>query len=69
MAEWLNEGHGNDNVFYKPLLRLHWHEPGWGDADAGTCKLTARFLWDSDDNADPMNLEDACLTLEHWCKL
>ena len=69
MAEWLNEGHGNDNVFYKPLLRLHWHEPGWGDADAGMCKLTARFLWDSDDNADPMNLEDACLTLEHWCKL
>ena len=68
MTEWLNAANGNHNVYYKPLLKLNWHEPGWGGADAGTCKLTAKFLWDSDDNADPMNLEDACLVLEHWCK-
>ena len=66
MVEWINAANGNNhNLYYKPLLKLTWHKPG----RRGTCKLTANFLWDSDDNADPMNLEDACLMLEHWCKL
>ena len=48
---------------------LSWRKPASQGPDAGTCDLTAGFLWDSDDQADDMNLEDACLTLEHWCKL
>ena len=70
MVEWISAANGNNhNLYYKPLLRLSWHKPASQGPDAGTCDLTAGFLWDSDDQADDMNLEDACLVLEHWCKL
>ena len=70
MVEWISAANGNNHdLYYKPLLRLSWHKPASQGPDAGTCDLTAGFLWDSDDQADDMNLEDACLVLEHWCKL
>ena len=63
MLEWLNAANGHQNDYYKPLLRLNWHEV------TGGTHLVAKFMWDSDDNADDMSLEDACIVLEHWCKL
>ena len=68
-ASWINTASGGHNVYYKPLLKLNWHEPARQGTGAGTCELIAKFMWDSDDSAEDMSLEDACLVLEHWCKL
>ena len=51
-----------ENLYFKPLIFPEWNVPS---AD----ELIVNFLWDSEDQVDPMNLEDACLMLEHWCKL
>ena len=64
---WISAGGGPHNVYYKPLICVEWKAPA--AAAAETTELTATFKWDSDDQADDMNLEDACLMLEHWCKL
>ena len=63
---WISAGGGPHNVYYKPLICVEWKAPAAGAAET---ELTATFKWDSDDQADDMNLEDACLMLEHWCKL
>ena len=68
-ALWINTASGGHNVYYKPLLKLNWHEPARQGTGAGTCDLIAKFMWDSDDSAEDMSLEDACIVLEHWCKL
>ena len=68
-ALWINTASGGHNVYYKPLLKLNWHEPARQGTGAGTCELIAKFMWDSDDSAEDMSLEDACIVLEHWCKL
>ena len=68
-ASWINTASGGHNVYYKPLLKLNWHEPARQGTGAGTCELIAKFMWDSDDSAEDMSLEDACIVLEHWCKL
>ena len=68
--EWISAANGDDNnVYYKPLIFPEWNAPATHGPDAGTCELVAKIMWDSDDSADAMNLEDACLMLEHWCKL
>ena len=68
--EWISAANGDDNnVYYKPLIFPEWDAPATQGPDAGTCELIAKFMWDSDDSADAMDLEDACLMLEHWCKL
>ena len=63
---WISAGGGPHNVYYKPLICVEWKAPA---AAAAETELIATFKWDSDDQADDMNLEDACLMLEHWCKL
>ena len=68
-ALWINTASGGHNVYYKPLLKLNWHEPARQGTGAGTCDLIAKFMWDSDDSAEDMSLEDACIVFEHWCKL
>ena len=43
-ASWINTASGGHNVYYKPLLKLNWHEPAlqesavWNDG-----KLIAKF--------------------------
>jgi len=64
---WISAGGGPHNVYYKPLICVEWIAPA--AAAAAETELIATFKWDSDDQADDMNLEDACLMLEHWCKL
>ena len=66
MAEWINTAIAHHNICYKPMFQLEWNGPA---AENWKGELTARFRWDSDDSVEDMSLEDACLTLEHWCKL
>ena len=63
--QWIGAAANYQNQYYKPLLCLEWKAP----ARRRRTQLTATFKWDSDDSASDMNLEDACLVLEHWCKL
>ena len=63
---WISAGGGPHNVYYTPLICVEWKAPA---AAAAETELTATFKWDSDDQARDMSLEDACLMLEHWCKL
>ena len=62
-VDWVSAANGDDrNLYFKPLIFPEWN-------NALDCELIVNFLWDSEDQVDPMNLEDACLMLEHWCKL
>ena len=62
-VDWVSAANGDDrNLYFKPLIFPEWN-------NALDCELIVNFLWDSEDQVDPMSLEDACLTLEHWCKL
>ena len=66
MAEWINTAIAHHNICYKPMFQLEWNGPA---AENWKGELTARFRWDSDDSVEDMSLEDACIVLEHWCKL
>ena len=66
MAEWINTAIAHHNICYKPMFQLEWNGPA---AENWKGELTARFRWDSDDSVEGMSLEDACIVLEHWCKL
>ena len=62
-VDWVSAANGDDrNLYFKPLIFPEWN-------NALDCELIVNFLWDSEDQVDPMSLEDACLMLEHWCKL
>jgi len=61
---WITNG-VNSSVVYSPMMDVKWHY----SPDAGTCELIAKFRWDAEDDVIDMSLEDACLMLEHWCKL
>jgi len=61
--------HGS-NLINNPMLCVEWcHTAAPGIDGPGTGKLIALFKWDTEDELQEMNLEDVCLTLEHWCKL
>ena len=66
MTEWINTAIAHHNICYKPMFQLEWNGPA---AENWKGELTARFRWDSDDSVEDMSLEDACIVLEHWCKL
>ena len=62
-VDWVSAANGDDrNLYFKPLIFPEWN-------NALDCELIVNFLWDSEDQVDDMSLEDACLMLEHWCKL
>ena len=63
--QWIGAAANHQNQYYKPLICLEWKSA----RRRRRTKLTATFKWDSDDQAEDMSLEDACLVLEHWCKL
>ena len=51
------------NLIFNPMICVDWRH------SADTSEILARFKWDSEDDEHDMDLEDACLMLEHWCKL
>ena len=53
------------NLIFNPMICVDWCH----SAAAGSCELFVRFKWDAEDDEHDMDLEDACLMLEHWCKL
>ena len=63
IVDWISAANGDDrNLYFKPLIFPEWR-------NTLDCELVVNFQWDSEDQVDPMSLEDACLMLEHWCKL
>ena len=65
MAWIRNAGATGSNLLFNPMICVDWCH----SAAAGTCELFVRFKWDAEDDEHDMDLEDACLMLEHWCKL
>ena len=65
MAWIQNAGAMGSNLIFNPMICVDWRH----SAGAETGEILARFKWDAEDDEHDMNLEDACLTLEHWCKL
>ena len=62
--EWIKNAmaHGS-NLIFNPIICVDWRH------SADTSEILARFKWDSEDDEHDMDLEDACLMLENWCKL
>ena len=65
MAWIQNAGAVGSNLIFNPMICVDWRH----SAGAGTGKILARFKWDAEDDEPDMCLENACLMLEHWCKL
>jgi len=65
MAWIQNAGAVGSNLIFNPMICVDWRH----SAGAGTGEILARFKWDAEDDEPDMCLENACLRLEHWCKL
>ena len=65
MAWIRNAAAAGSNLIFNPMICVDWRQ----SAGAGTGEILARFKWDTEDDEPDMCLENACLMLEHWCKL
>ena len=63
LLTWIRSNPAAENVYNWPLLQLRW-ERGMGARYAST--VSATFRWDSPDDVNDMNLEQACMALENW---